>query len=159
MSYEPEADDYGRSDVEARNKTNVPGILLLIVGIINILGALYYAFEGVISLANPQAVAAASQQMNPQGEAQMKQLGWSMEQMVQGVGVGYLVFSVIALIAAIITIFGGLQMRNLRGYGLSVFGSILAMIPCVSPCCLLGVVAGIWGLAVLMSQDVKSAFR
>jgi hypothetical protein len=37
--------------------------------------------------------------------------------------------------------------------------SIIAMIPCVSPCCLLGLPIGIWALVVLMKPEVKSAFH
>ncbi len=161
MSYEPEPEEYGRSDFEARNKTNVPGILLLIVGILNVLGALYFAFNGVVTLLDPQMAMAAAKQFNPQQEQQMKQLGWSMDQLVNATAIGYIILGAIGVIAAIIIIFGGVQMRNLRSYGLAVFASILALIPCISPmgCCVLGEVAGIWALVVLMNQDVKTAFR
>ncbi len=34
-----------------------------------------------------------------------------------------------------------------------------AMIPCVSPCCLLGLPLGIWALIVLVKPEVKAAFQ
>lgn len=37
--------------------------------------------------------------------------------------------------------------------------AILAMIPCVSPCCLLGLPLGIWALIVLLKPEVKAAFQ
>lgn len=37
--------------------------------------------------------------------------------------------------------------------------SILSMVPCVSPCCLLGLPVGIWALVVLNTPEVKQAFR
>jgi hypothetical protein len=37
--------------------------------------------------------------------------------------------------------------------------TILVMIPCLSPCCILGIPIGIWGLIVLMDPNVKAAFR
>jgi len=40
-----------------------------------------------------------------------------------------------------------------------VAASIIAMIPCVSPCCCLGLPFGIWALVVLARPAVKSAFQ
>ena len=37
--------------------------------------------------------------------------------------------------------------------------SILAMIPCLSPCCLIGLPIGIWALVILMKPEVKAAFK
>ena len=37
--------------------------------------------------------------------------------------------------------------------------TILAMIPCISPCCLLGLPVGIWSLVVLLDENVKASFR
>jgi len=39
-----------------------------------------------------------------------------------------------------------------------VVASILAMVPCISPCCLLGIPIGIWALVVLMKPEVQQAF-
>jgi hypothetical protein len=52
-------------------------------------------------------------------------------------------------------------MVSLKSYGLAMTGSILAAIPCLSAmgCCGIGEAVGIWSLIVLMSADVKSAFR
>ncbi len=49
-------------------------------------------------------------------------------------------------------------MISLRWYPLAIAGSVLATIPMVSPCCLLGLPFGIWSLVVLLQPDVKSAF-
>jgi hypothetical protein len=55
-------------------------------------------------------------------------------------------------------LFGAIRMMTLKSYGLAVVSNIFAMIP-YSPCCLLGVPFGIWGLVVLMKPEVKAAFR
>lgn len=55
-------------------------------------------------------------------------------------------------------IYGAMQMKNMSNYGLALAASILVMIPCMSPCCLLGLPVGIWALVVLLNQDVKRAF-
>ena len=49
-------------------------------------------------------------------------------------------------------------MGRLEGYGLAMTASIFAMIPCVGPCCLLGLPFGIWSVTVLNRRDVKAAF-
>ena len=37
--------------------------------------------------------------------------------------------------------------------------AIVAVIPCVAPCCLLSLPFGIWALVVLGDSSVKAAFR
>jgi hypothetical protein len=67
----------------------------------------------------------------------------------------------VSLIAAMITVFGGMRMLSLKSYGLAVFASACAAIPCVSPmgCCGIGEGIGIWSFVVLMNADVRSVFR
>ncbi|MBN2371271.1 MAG: hypothetical protein JXO72_12375 [Vicinamibacteria bacterium] len=55
-------------------------------------------------------------------------------------------------------IYGAMKMKDLSNYGLALASTILVMIPCLSPCCFLGIPIGIWALVVLLGQDVKSAF-
>jgi hypothetical protein len=76
--------------------------------------------------------------------------------MMQG-GVG-IVFNIIGLCVGGLIIFGALKMKNLQSYGLAMTASVIAMIPCVSPCCLIGLPAGIWALIVLLKPEVKAAF-
>ena len=47
---------------------------------------------------------------------------------------------------------------KLRSRGLAMTAAILAMIPCFSPCCLLGLPFGIWALVVLSKPEVQSQF-
>lgn len=59
-------------------------------------------------------------------------------------------------------IFGAIQMKNLQMWGVSLAACIVAMIPYFYSgpcCCLFGLPVGIWGLIVLLNQDVKAAFR
>jgi hypothetical protein len=146
----------------AMDRVNVPGILLIVVGILNLLAGGWSTFRGVMVLSVDKAAAAqAQQQLTEQQKKEMEQLGWSVEGMVQKIGGGILVIGIIGLLIGAINIAGGVRMRSLQGYGLAVLAAILAMIPCVSgvACCGLGEVAGIWALIVLLSPDVKSQFR
>jgi hypothetical protein len=54
---------------------------------------------------------------------------------------------------------GAWNMKWLQGYALSVVAAILAVIPCTSPCYMLGLPFGIWALVVLNDPLVKAAFR
>ena len=80
----------------------------------------------------------------------------SMPNMMSG-GIGA-VFSVIGLIMSVVVFMGASKMKNAESYGFAMAAAIISMIPCVSPCCLLGLPLGIWALVVLMKPEVKSAF-
>jgi hypothetical protein len=55
-------------------------------------------------------------------------------------------------------IFAGLKMQRLEDWTLCLIASIVAMIPCVSPCCCIGLPIGIWALVVLLDDGVRAAF-
>ncbi|MCI0464040.1 MAG: zinc-ribbon domain-containing protein [Gemmataceae bacterium] len=57
-----------------------------------------------------------------------------------------------------IVLTGAIQMKNLRSYGYSMAGAIVAMVPCSGGCCLLGLPFGIWALVVLNQPEVREAF-
>ena len=50
------------------------------------------------------------------------------------------------------------EMKELKQWNIAVVASVLAMVPCISPCCIIGLPIGIWALVVLMRPDVKDAF-
>src|SRR5262249_10558957 len=51
---------------------------------------------------------------------------------------------------------GGSKMKELKGYGWAITGSILCIFP--GMCCVcIGLIPGIWGLVVLLNPDVKYA--
>ncbi len=65
----------------------------------------------------------------------------------------------IGILVAALIIYAALKMKELNQYGLCMAASILAMIPCISPCCIIGLPIGIWCLIVLTKPEVKSAFH
>jgi len=68
-----------------------------------------------------------------------------------------LAFGVVKLALDAFTIYAGWQMRQLRGWTVSMAGAIVAMLPC-SVCCILGLPIGIWAVMVLLDNDIKRAF-
>lgn len=109
-----------------------PSIFLLVLGILNVLNSLLNAFGFALSgLDNQSAIAG----------------------ILVGGGVGF-----IGLAGAALIIFGAIKMKKLENYTLVMVASIIAMVPYLSSCCLLGLPAGIWSLVVLNKPEVKGAF-
>ena len=69
-----------------------------------------------------------------------------------------LVFNIIGVAVGVVILVGALKMKNLQSHSWAMTSSILAMIPCISPCCLVGLPIGIWALVVIMKPEVKSAY-
>jgi hypothetical protein len=65
----------------------------------------------------------------------------------------------IALVTSILVLIGAQKMRRLESYGMAKAAAIIAMIPCISPCCILGLPFGIQAFNALNDPDVKDAFR
>jgi hypothetical protein len=63
-----------------------------------------------------------------------------------------------ALAMSILVLIGAVKMQSLRSYEFAYAAAILAMIPCLTPCCVLGLPFGIWALVVLNKPEVKSQF-
>ena len=74
-------------------------------------------------------------------------------------GTGAVISSLIGLAVAGFLVWGGLKMMRLESHGIALAVCILALIPCISPCCLIGLPFGIWGLVVINDQNVKQAFH
>ena len=67
-------------------------------------------------------------------------------------------FAFVGLIFDAFVIYAALKMKELTQWSIAVAASILAMVPCISPCCIIGLPVGIWCLVVLMRPEVKAAF-
>jgi len=118
-----------------------PAIALLVTAIIGIVLALL----GL--LLNALGVTVGAAEGGDQGLANMAS---------GGVGVAQ---SIVGIIVGVVILMGALKMKDLQSYGFAMTAAILAMIPCVSPCCLLGLPFGIWAIVILSNAEVKAAFQ
>lgn len=65
---------------------------------------------------------------------------------------------VVGVTTGIVVLIGARKMKALESYGFAMASSILALIPCISPCCFLGLPIGIWALVVINRPEIKDAF-
>jgi hypothetical protein len=73
-----------------------------------------------------------------------------------GVGIA---LNVLGLAVSGLIIFASGKLRRLQSYGMVMAATIISMVPCLSPCCCVGLPVGVWILIVLMKPEVKSAFH
>ncbi|MBY0523821.1 MAG: hypothetical protein K2R98_10510 [Gemmataceae bacterium] len=126
-----------------------PAIGLIVTGILGIvINAGYFLL---------QMVQISEMNRGPRGRRGDFGGGGGDELMVGGIIMcGALIFSITV---GVLIIVGASKMKRLESYAFAMVSSILAMIPCISPCCLLGLPFGIWALVVLNDQNVKDAFK
>ncbi|WNG15099.1 hypothetical protein [Cystobacter fuscus] len=131
----------------AREQVSAPAILLMVTAGLGVVMSLVGLAQAVLGL----------NQIPPQllDDPNLSQYR-SLFESVQKAGS----FSnVITLLLSGLTFFGALKMKNLENFGLSMAAAIIALLPCVGPCCCLGLPVGIWALVVINKPEVKSAFR
>ncbi len=131
---------------------NGPGIALMVVGILCILAALLGLASNLFGLGMGAFGPGAGG-----GGANVPPQMQRLIQMTSG-GVG-IVLNVIGLGLSAFFIYASMKMRKLEGYGMVMTATILSMLPCLSPCCCVGLPVGIWILIVLSKPEVKSAFH
>lgn len=137
----------------AQERANLPGIALMVYGLLGVLGAVSSIASAAVQAVPRLAMAAFEHSSEVEitfliaGE--LCSMLWTMS--------GALVSVVIAL--------AGLRLRQLTSPGLVYAGTILAMVPLCSgftpfipvPCCCLGLFVGMWVLVTLQDEDVKAA--
>ena len=131
---------YGASS----DQVNGPAIALIVLGALNIVLAV-----GRIAMTLAGFGTAALQ--NSSNDMQKSVLAF--------MGTFGIALFAIGIIGGLLILFGGIKMRRLQSYGLCMTASIVAMIPCVSVCCIIGLPIGIWSLVVLSKPEVKSLFQ
>jgi hypothetical protein len=166
MSIEDEG--YGEKFRIARDKANVPGILLLVVGVLNLLAAIWIVYYGMqiknYSLEEFNKQLEKQLEQNPKQKKQFedlqKQQGMTLEQLKDLTSNVMIGWGGVGLFTALLAIFGGWGLYSLRAYPVAFIGALVTAIPCISPaaCCLLGEIAGLWALVALLNSDVSSMF-
>jgi len=126
-----------RGPVIALRVTAIIGLVLVALGVVfNVLSLAGFHFNF------------GQQFGDPQFERIFRRLGG---------GLG-LVQDVVGAVVGVVVLLGASKMQKLENYQFALTASILAMLPCLSPCCVLGLPFGIWALVVINKPEVKSQF-
>ena len=131
-------------------QVNLPATLLLVTGILGVvvqLGFMIFNFSNMY-IEVPS--------MNVDAKGKMTTSTNKVFNPMAPVGIAD---NILCILIGGVIIFGSMKMKTLHSFGLSMTSSILAMIPCISPCCLMGLPIGIWAIVVLNKPEVKTAFR
>ncbi len=70
-----------------------------------------------------------------------------------------MIWGLAILSASAYCIYGAWQMKSLKNFAQARNAAVIAVIPCLGPCCLLGIPFGAWALAVLARPEVQSRFE
>ena len=165
MSFAPEETGDGYDQLAGKppsERTTLPGIFLIVVGVLNIIGGALVGLGG-LTLAN-LPTEDLHKQMEKQNPGQLKDLekqGVTIKQIQQWYGWGG--YGGLANVAVgLLIILGGIMLWTRKSYALALVGAVLAAIPVLSlsACpCIFGLGIGIWAMVVLSSAEGKAAFR
>jgi uncharacterized membrane protein YfhO len=129
---------------EVTQKLKAPAIGLVAVGIVNALSGILIILATLSNLMRASKI---------QFGSDAERLGYLVSMVV------FVLSSLTAIVLSPVIIYGASQMLKVRRYGLARLAAILAIIPFVSCCFLLGIPVGVWALSVLKQPDVKAAFN
>lgn len=138
----------------ALQKVNAPAVALMVTGILNLLFGVWGLVKTAFFPSNLQELDSQLQQLN---NPQLVELFHKWMHMVQGPFA--IAGSLFGLGLSVLILMGAIKMRSLKSYEFSMTAAIVAMLPCVTSCCLIGLPFGIWALIVLTKPEVKSHFN
>ena len=137
-----------------------PAICLILTGLLNIVLSLWGAVESVFFPVNiDQQLAGVPQFNDPQVQKFL-----SDPQVTHFLHLLYspailLTNDLFTLTMSILVLVGALRMKALRSYEFAMIAALLALLPCVTSCCLIGLPFGIWAIIVLRRPGIKSQFK
>ncbi|NOK19137.1 hypothetical protein [Corallococcus carmarthensis] len=150
----PPAPDLDPARAKAAQDLSVPAILMMVMGGLWVLYALY----GMLSSTGTESLRTAI-------ETALEQYPPDLREKVRGM-LAFLLTPAFRILSALpgvllnaVVVSGGWRMKNLQSYGLAMTAAIICCIPCCGPLWGLGLIPGIWSLVVLNRPEVKAAFR
>jgi hypothetical protein len=129
--------------MDPRSQLSGPAVGLLVTGII---GGIFELTSFIAMLFGASWIAVMEEDIPEKLEGMFEASFWTAS-------------SLVGVMIAVFLIYASTKMREASSWGLCMAASILAMIPCISPCCLIGLPIGIWCLVVLTKPEIKAAFQ
>ena len=130
----------------AREALNVPGMLFIVFGSLSILYGIYGLVGGGANAAQLNQ-ALNDPNLPPAAKDFIRMLA----------GPGAKVIGLNGMSMSGLMVFAGVQMRNLKNYGLAIAACVIGMLPCTGCCCVTLPIA-IWTLTILTRPEIKSSF-
>jgi hypothetical protein len=152
-------EDYGERPVRRRVRrsevasslTMAPGIALLSVGILALVGLLLGFVLVAMMPGGPGIFGPGFRRPGP--------FGLRIALLPPGLPIiGQALDAVFELLWDGLVIAGGISLIKRQVYPLAMTGAIVGMVPCTNCCCLFSLPIGIWALVVLSKPEVKDAF-
>ena len=141
--------------VDAKQVLSLPSLFLILLGAlgaVEALGSLALLLSGGKTI-----LAILLQALKDLPPEQRKQLEDAIKEGFEGSLSNY-AKAFPALGASVFVVFGGLRMRAVRSWGLSLAACIVVMLPLLGCCCCIGLPIGIWGIVMLSKPEVKAQF-
>jgi hypothetical protein len=144
----------------AKDAVNLPSLFIMILGGLAVLLFLSSLFSD-LSGGDRMLIDFARSRLDDLPPELRNAFREALDEGAKGSRVGSILQNLVGIVTAALTVFGGLQMRRLKSWGLALTSALLVFIPCGSHlccCCGLGPAVGIWALVMLTKPEVKSAF-
>lgn len=148
---------------QAASSIKLPAIFLIVIFAMSTLYAIFSVISAITGFNEEMTVSALRQVADAVSDAKLadafREAADQMEAQGGARGALTFFFPVLGLLISGLGLYGSIQMLKLRNYGMAMTAAIISVIPCVGPCCCLGIPFGIWALVVMNQPDVKLAFR
>lgn len=141
--YDPPSNSARRADIEA--KMQGPAIALIVVASISLVFCLLGLAIDVALL-----VSGMVEELEKLNKGPVPQ---SMKMLVRSI------WTVVLINASAFILYGAIQMKNLRKYSFARAATVVAMVPCIGPCCILGIPVGIWAFSVINKPGIEESFQ
>jgi hypothetical protein len=158
---------FGRveSDQPERPKSGariLPGILLIVVGVLTLLFGISYVGASYFFLLYPaDNLEKMLTEQSPDGMKWVREhpeVFASISDFLLKEAIGLFVLGLVTFVLGLPVLFGGINMLRARGYFTAVFGSLVCFIA-PGGCGILGPVIGLYAFIVLMLSSVRQSFR
>jgi hypothetical protein len=157
----PDDPQYDKAENAALKRIGPPARLMLFLSLLNLVMGVYVMVrmillkkEGPNAELREQADKIAKDPVTPEFFKR-----WTAEDFLTFSANSILGCCGISGLVSVFTLAGARRMLELRSYGLAVTAAVLMAIPCLTPGCFLGQLAGVWAFVILMQPDVRKAFQ
>jgi predicted Zn finger-like uncharacterized protein len=146
--------DWERQPVKNARTLFVPGIILLLIGIV---GPLAIGRGAYLAISDPEQVKNQAFQTQEEFHKQLK-IEFHEKEAKEFAGWAPAII-VVAFVVSVLPLFGGISMLTTRFYPVAILGSLAAMIDLVFCMCLIGAPVGIYCLIKLFDPEIRALFR